>query len=368
MTKPTTPPHNPGDLVVSRVQANIKHLMPEQGMNSNTYLAHDPHLAVDVVLKEVEYKTPADAKGVLEEAQRLRAMHHPHVAATQYATDDGTSIVRVVMPHYARGSLDQMLASGPLPISDALRYTGHVLLALGHVHSRGLLHADVKPSNVLLNDNDHAILTDFGQSVFIRPTDQLADRPRMYGGAFPPEAVNARSVSLQVDVYQVGVMLYRLINGKAIWKIQSDDFAARDLKGTVLADVAAGRWPDRDLWLPHIPVPLRTVIRKAMHIDTGRRYATVDELGNALRSLVIEPKVGSCQVNEAGSGWTWTHRNGPQEYITSLRQDQKGRWDIVSTRTNTSTKATDTLHRFSKAGITNRALAFGHLKTRFEQA
>lgn len=357
--------HVSGDQVVTRVLANIKHEMPLQGANSKTYLAEDPQLNAEVVLKEVRYGTPADMSRALEEAQRLHAVQHPHVARTQYAADTGANTVRVVMPYYRRGSLHQILANGPLTINDAIRYTIHTLLALGHVHSRGLIHADVKPSNVLVDDNDHAILTDFGQSVVVRPTDQLADKPPMYGHAYPPEAIGSNTLSRQADVYQAGLLLYRLLNGHKLWRTQIDTLIARRYGAS---QMKSGRWPDRQLWLPHIPANLRSVVRKAMHPDTKRRYATVDEFANALSRVTIPERLGGCTPIETPDGWEWKHRNGIQEYDTVLRSDQKGGMEIACTRTNTLQQRTETLRTFGKTRLQSQAEAFTELVERFKQA
>lgn len=357
--------HVSGDQVVSQVLAHIKEEMPLQGANSKTYLAHDPQLNAEVVLKEVKYGTAADMTKALGEAQRLHAVRHPHVARTQYAADTGTNAIRVVMPYYQRGSLHQILDRGPLTINNAIRYTTHILLALGHVHSQGLIHADVKPSNVLLDDNDHAVLTDFGQSVAVRPTDQLAVKPSMYGYAYPPEAVSSNTLSRQADVYQSGLMLYRLLNGHKLWKLQVDTLNKRNYG---FAQIESGRWPDRQLWLPHIPANLRSVVRKAMHPDTKRRYATVDEFANALSRVAIPERLGGCTPVETPEGWEWKHRNGIQEYDTVLRSDQKGGMEIACTRTNTLQQRTETLRTFGKTRLQSQAEAFTELVERFKQA
>lgn len=357
--------HNPGDVVVSRVLANIKSLMPLQGMNSDTYLAHDPQLNADVVLKEVKYGSLQDMQRALAEVQRLYSARHPHVASAQYAADTGQNIIRVVMPLYQRGSLHEVLNGGPLAINNAIRYTGHILLALGHVHSLGLIHADVKPSNILLDNNDHAVLTDFGQSVAVRPTDQLAVRPPMYGMAMPPEAFASNFISRQADVYQAGLMLYRLLNGHKLWQQQVARAVSR---GYGAPQMTRGTWPDRHLWLPHVPAALRSVVRKAMNPDLARRFATVDEFANALGRVSIPVKLGECKPMETSDGWEWKHRNGPQEYNTVLRSGQKGGLEIASTRTNTLTQKTENLNSLSQNNLRTLPEAFGRLEVRFRQA
>lgn len=357
--------HNPGDVVISRITANITHPMPEQGMNSQTYLVHDPQLNTDMVLKEVSYQDAGTAAKVLAEAQRLQMVEHPHVARVQYASDDGSGTIRVAMPFYRQGSLSQKLEQGPLRIRDSLRYTQHVLQALAHVHAQDLIHADVKPSNVLIDDRDMAILTDFGQSVAVRSVDQLAPRPSMYTLAFPPEAVTSAFINRQADIFQAGLMLYRLLNGPKIWLEQvasADRYSQAQQLGQAMEKA---NWPRRELWLPHIPDNLRSVIRKAMNPDLQRRYTTVDEFTNALGQLQLPERLALCEIHETPDGWEWKHHNGLQEYTTVLRQDQKGAWDVASTRTNTVTSDTENLRKHSHRGLPKRALAFGHIHTRF---
>lgn len=364
MTKPAHT-HSDGEVVISRILANIKQSMVEQGMNSKTYLAHDPQLNADMVLKEVSYADPAMAVVVLEEAQRLQAVQHPHVARVQYASDDGSGTIRVAMPFYKRGSLNQRLQQGPLTITDSLRYTQQVLQALAHVHAQGLIHADVKPSNVLIDDRDMAVLTDFGQAVAVRASDQLADVPRMYMAAYPPEAIGSSSINRQADIFQAGLLLYRLLNGPRIWLDQLDIGGRYDQRGTLQQAMLKANWPKRDLWLPHIPDSLRTVIRKAMNPDLQKRYATVDDFSNALGKVQLPHRLSLCEIRETQDGWEWRHHNGVQEYTTVLRQNQKGAWDIAANRTNAQTGNTDKLRTHCKSGVHSRPLAFGRLQRRF---
>lgn len=350
--------------VLTQIVSSKKHKLPIQGQFGETWVADDPILQCEVVLKELPLTNQAEVDKALGEAQRMEKARHRNVAQIRFIGQDGSQpIARIVMPLYQNGCLEQAMRNngGSIPISRALRYVEHVLLALAHTHARGMLHADIKPSNVLIGDNDEALLTDFGQSVDMLmsgPAAGIAPTPQVYGWIRSPEIFASQPADITADLYQVGLLLYRLINGKRLWKQQLILAAAKANPGMfpdpatdpgawatneidlfflaqpqLPALTAAGKWPVRDVWSPHVPAGLRRVIRKAISVSPSDRYQSAEEMKNALAGVTVIPAVAGCTVKDDPTGWTWMHRVNEQMYTSSMHY-AGNRWGLTSSRQN----------------------------------
>lgn len=212
------------------------------------------------------------------------AANHPNVVPVHYA---GTTLtdVCIAMPFYARGSLQTLLNAGPLGLKDTLRIGQEVLAGLAQVHRVGFVHLDVKPSNVLFDNQNVARVADFGQSRQVSSAGVVSSLPRMYGPCIPPEAFKTQVVTVTADVYQVGLLLYRIINGDADWGTQiSTSMAAAGLR----TDIERGRFPNRQRFLPHVPDRLRRVVRKALRKNPRERFQSATEFADALGRIAID--------------------------------------------------------------------------------
>jgi len=253
-------------------------------MNSEVFLATDPQLAGTIVVKEIPKASlcinPAD---YYREAQAMFASSHDHVVRIHYACETSDRIC-LAMPYYARGSLADRLASGPLRLSEVIRIGDGILTGLARIHVAGFLHLDLKPTNVLFSDADVPMVADLGQACAIGSHGVTIAGP-MYCFGMPPEYfLHSRAVSVESDVYQTGLTLYRMANG-------DEAFDAQKPSGPwpMIADaITQGRFPDRDAFLPHVPRAARTVIKKALSVDPCDRYHSATELAAALGKVSVD--------------------------------------------------------------------------------
>ena len=147
------------------------------------------------------------------------------------------------MPKY-EGSVEGILRSRPLTVREIIRIGTDFLAGLHHVHTRGLLHFDVKPSNVLVDVSGKALLTDFGLAEVVDASG-LATPDKIYELHIAPEAVGTwTALSVQYDVYQAGLTLYRMCLGTALWRVQVSGIIA-SMGGNWRGAVAAGAFPPR---------------------------------------------------------------------------------------------------------------------------
>lgn len=281
------------------------------GANSEVYEIREVQLGGQMVVKEVSKAKIPDPTKYFEEAQRLFKSSHPNVVPIRYACESPT-FVALVMPYYARGPLTDRISTGPLIEREVIRVGIGVLAGLTQIHAQNLVHFDVKPSNVLFDDQDQPRVADFGQSV---PLSSLgtAPLPPLYWAALPPEAINLGRGSIQCDIYQAGLLLYRAVNGEPYHAAQLASAA-----GGINNKIKRGKFPDRDSFLPHISKRIRRVIRKALQVDPAKRYQTAQEmsvdLGGTIPAFDWKVALASGQI-------TWrAARAGQPDLVVEMTQ------------------------------------------------
>jgi serine/threonine protein kinase len=263
------------DLTISYTR--VRQIGIGQGMNSTVYLANDPQLGGDVAAKEIEKNRFANPTNYFDETQAMFAVAHDNVIAVQYACQT-PDIISLVMPYYRDGSLADRIQDRPLQLSETLRVAQGVLAGLAHIHLKDYIHFDVKPSNVLFSRTGRPMVADFGQSRAISPTG-VVTVPQLYMSAQPPETINTGIATKVADIYHVGLLMYRAINGDSFFKAQNPGPA------TVMTKISRGKFPDRNRFMPHVPSRIRTLIRKALRVNPDERFQTATEMADALTSV-----------------------------------------------------------------------------------
>ena len=186
------------------------------------YRAKDTRIGRTVVLKLLQADVEAHARRLLREAKAMAQLRHPHlVALHEVGEHDGKPYL--VLPYVTGESLqDRLDESGPLQLEAALRLADQVAQALEAAHAAGLVHRDVKPANVLLDEHGRALLTDFGLVKKVGPgqsaTLSLSVQGRFLGppGYWPPERARGKhdAIGPPADVYAWGGLLYALLSGR----------------------------------------------------------------------------------------------------------------------------------------------------------
>jgi hypothetical protein len=258
MPTPTSAPipANPDPLLERLQQAvspdyRIERELAGGGMG-RVFLAHEVMLNRPVAIKVLrpELATADGAEAFLREAQMLASIRHPNVVVI-YRPGEGQGLQFYVMELVNGPTLESRIASegGPLPARDVASIGRHLLDGLETVHRLGLVHRDVKPSNVFLLPN-RAVLGDFG---IARPPSTDEDDPHSSEGTpdyMAPEQVERRPITPRTDIYSTGVVLYEAASGKRFheqgetvdWSGIPSGLAAV-LRRAVAKDPTE-RWPD----------------------------------------------------------------------------------------------------------------------------
>ena len=257
----------------------------QDGHNSRTYVARDHQLDAEIVIKEVPKARLVSAPSFFEESKILYASAHPNVVQIHYACEDAGAIY-IGMPFYRRGSVKMMMTAQRLTVREIVTLGCNVLSGLHNIHSKGLIHFDVKPDNVLLSDRGEGLLSDFGLAKQMNLRG-VALQDRLYHKMIAPEATRGDQFDRTFDIYQFGLMLYRMCNGDEAFNAQYADYGTGTTfdRKKFLADLRGGRFPDRKLFPPHVPSRLRKVVQKCIETDPANRYKSAIDVSNALAEI-----------------------------------------------------------------------------------
>lgn len=220
----------------------------------------------------------AHKQSFLGEAQKLSKARHRNVVQVYHIEElpDGNS-VRLCMAYCPGGSLQSAFEAGPLSLAAVRKIATEILLGLGALHARQMLHRDLKPGNVLLDAQNVAQIADFGLV-----TDDLLlgyGSAAGYSDHIAHEVWQGQGTSTKSDIWALGMTIYRLLHGKT-WYEEAPD--PRQI-------VPHGGFADTLKWLPHIPKSWRSVIRKMLSDAPTTRYQTAEQALNALSRLEVVP-------------------------------------------------------------------------------
>lgn len=297
-----------------------------QGMNADVWIVDEPQLGGELVVKEMPKSRFAGGSPAefFQEAQAMFASNAPNVVPLHWAgqTPAGhvPELVCICMPYFKRGSLADRIATAPLPPATVLKIAHGVLLGLGSIHAKGYIHFDLKPTNVLFDDQDEPMVADFGQACQFDSTG-TASSPGVYPGTVPPEVYQHYAGTVQSDIYHAGLTLYRAVNGDQFYKPQVPTSAAEHTRLTL-----NGKFPNRDQFMPHVPKGLRTAIRKALRVDPADRYSSAADMNDALGRIQI---VHDWRVSFTGPTETrWRAEREGRSALVITQQGNGLNWDV----------------------------------------
>lgn len=186
-----------------------------QGGMGRIYRAVDPDgraVALKVIRPE-HASDPMFKRRFAREARAAQAVKHPHVVPV-LGSGEHEGMAYLATAYVDGGSLDRRLARGPLDLEAAVRLCLHISSGLAALHRQGLVHRDVKPANILLDENGSAFVTDFGLAK-ARDASALT-RPGFAVGSLhymAPEQARAAELGPPADVYGLGCVLYECLAG-----------------------------------------------------------------------------------------------------------------------------------------------------------
>ncbi|HMR94799.1 MAG TPA: Stk1 family PASTA domain-containing Ser/Thr kinase [Microthrixaceae bacterium] len=247
-----------------------------RGGMAQVYLARDRSLDRPVAVKELvpEFATdPSFVERFRREAQAAANLSHPNIVGVyDWGTQDGTYFI--VMEYVDGPSLSQVIRrDGPLHPRRAAELAGEVAAALGFAHSRGVVHRDVKPGNVLLTATGQSKVTDFGIArALSSPDDDLTQAGSVMGTAtyFSPEQAQGLPVDPRSDLYSLGVVLYEMVTGRP-------PFSGDTPLAIAYKHVQDQPAPPSTI-VPEVPRGLEAIIMKLLQKRPDDRYPSAEAL------------------------------------------------------------------------------------------
>lgn len=254
------------------------------------------------------------------EARAMVEAQHDNVVQIYSADlEDGRPVIR--MEYLPEGSIEDRYKEAALPVLDALRAAEEACRGLEFLHNHDKLHRDIKPSNLMFSTDGIVKLSDFGLACNI--TD-AAVVPLGYLAHLPPESdANGGYIDTRVgDTYAMGVTIYRMLSGADMFAVPLGSARA-----SVSERLHAGKPLRTQDFALHLHEPLRTVIRKATHVDYQRRYPTARDLRAALERA--HPLV-SWEANQSDGIAQWCGKSLDSKTLwrASLETLSSGRYNF----------------------------------------
>ena len=242
---------------------------------AEVFLAHDGVLDRDVALKVLRSQYANDAEFVerfRREARSAASLSHPNIVSVYDRGETGDGSSYIAMEYVSGGTLKERLDErGPIEPGRALAATSQVAEALWAAHSRGVIHRDIKPQNILLTDTGHLKVTDFGiaraaSTVTISATNAVFGT----AGYLSPEQALGEPATPRSDLYSLGIVLYEMLTGVVPYR--ADNPVAVCMK-----HVTEPLRPPRKVD-PAIPAAVDALVVKMLAKDPADRPASASEL------------------------------------------------------------------------------------------
>lgn len=249
------------------------------GGSSQVYRAYDEVQRRDVAVKVLDPQAAGDSrlrKLFVREAQALAKLSHPNVVAV-HDVGEVDGLPYIVMEYLDGRSLKERLESHePLSVIEAVRIASEIANGLAFAHSRGIVHADLKPSNVLLTEDGKVKIADFG---IARAPREDADTPQLFATAMyvAPERIEGKAVTGACDIYGLGLVLYEMLVGRPPFTSGNPAVLLRD-------HVVRQPVPPSHL-RPSLPRELDPIVLRCLAKEPGLRYMRASDVAQALGAL-----------------------------------------------------------------------------------
>ncbi len=279
-----------------------------EGGMAAVYKAYQPGVDRYVALKILPRHFAGDPLFVSrfeQEAKVLAKLQHPHILPVfDFGQADGYTYI--VMPFLQSSDLTALVRTQTLSLAQIRRIISQVGDALDYAHSRGLVHRDVKPSNVLLDERGNCLLTDFGIAKIVESSSKLTATGGIIGtpSYMAPEQGMGEPVDGRSDIYALGIMLYEMATGRVPYQAETPM--------AVMIKHLNDPLPLPRHLNPALPEAVERVILKALAKNPQDRYATAGEMVRALQAAIPETIEASAALRRERCHHDFNQRSNPE--------------------------------------------------------
>jgi serine/threonine-protein kinase len=253
-----------------------------RGGMATVYRARQTNMQRDVAIKVMSDELADDPQFIARfelEAQVIANLQHPRVLPVHDFGHEG-ELFYLVMRLIEGDTLYQRLLNGPLTLSVTNKFLGQIAEALDYAHNQGVIHRDLKPNNILLDQWDNVYLMDFGLAKMLAASQQLTASGAMLGtpAYMAPEQWRGDPIDPRTDIYALGVILYEMVTGRL--PFESD--TPYSLMYKHLHDAP----PSPREFLPNLPAAVEQVVIQSLTKEPGERFQTAGDLAAAFNSVI----------------------------------------------------------------------------------
>jgi serine/threonine protein kinase len=254
-----------------------------EGGMAAVYKAYQPAMERFVAVKVLS-RTLAESREFTNRFQReailLAQLQHPHILPVfDYGQVDGYSYI--VMPFLQNGTLAELLQSRRRTLSEIHQIITQLGGALGYAHARGMIHRDVKPSNVLIDEQGNCLLTDFGLARMIQASaESLTSAGAIMGtpSYMSPEQGKGDSLDGRSDLYSLGIIFYEMLTGQVPYQDK--------LPMMVVIKHIRDPLPSVRKLVPELNDAIERVVIKSLAKEPDERYQTAEDFVQAVKNAI----------------------------------------------------------------------------------
>ena len=272
------------------------------------YRARQRHSRRIVAVKRVlSYR--ADSHGALErfrrEAQAVASLDHPNILPIYEVSESEDGLPFFSMKFAEKGSLQENAASLRNEPRKCVQLMAKVARAVEYAHSRGVLHRDIKPGNILLNDQGEPLVSDFGLAKLLDGNNDLTRSLTTFGtaGFIAPEQADGPAADLTpaADVYSLGAVLFNVLAGRPPF-LGSNPVS-------VIRQASETQAPKLRSLAPSLDRDLETICERCLERDPKTRYQSAGDLAVDLERWLDGRPILARPVSPPARMWRWSQRN-----------------------------------------------------------
>ena len=257
----------------------ISDKLGEGGMGV-VYKADDSKLKREVAIKflpNVISKSKEEKTRFENEAQAAASLNHPNIA-TIHAIEEKDNQIFIVMEFINGPELKDKIEKGPIPLEESLHIIEQIANGLSAAHQKGIIHRDIKSSNIMLTQSGQVKIMDFGLAK-VKGSSQITKIGTTIGTAayMSPEQAQGVKVDNRADIWALGVIFYELLTGQQPFKGEFEQAVIYSILN-IEPDLVSTIKPD-------IPLKLEQIVKKLLSKDVDLRYQDVTSFLNDLRDF-----------------------------------------------------------------------------------
>jgi eukaryotic-like serine/threonine-protein kinase len=257
------------------------------GGMANVYLAHDMILDRDVAVKMLRLDFANDDEFIRRfhrEAQSATSLAHPNIVSI-YDVGEDDNLYYIVMEYVEGQTLKQYIQQkAPVPVEKTLDIMKQLTSAISHAHQNHIIHRDIKPHNILMDDHGNVKITDFGIAMALSATS-ITQTNSVLGSVhyLSPEQARGGMANKKSDIYSLGIVMFELLTGRLPFSGESAvSIALKHLQSET---------PSIKRWNPSIPQSVENIVLKATAKDPFHRYNDVYDMEEDLRTALDDNRL-----------------------------------------------------------------------------